>query len=298
MRESKVLNEFEYEVFKIFCRNFAPLTKNQYLIKLDLFKEFLNNKDLIYATKEDCQNFMEYLKSIYTKSTCEKIFSYLHSFYNFLKKEMHIKSNPFRYVEKPNVSRIKTKDDVFSIDEIDSLIKTLDKVRLRDKSIVIFLVTTGCLVNELVSVKWSDLSVDYEDNFYLKLGKNKKERIVKAHPSCVECLLKYKEEKNIVDFPDEFIFTTQKKESITDRNVRIIVRKILDKAGFPTNSSKDFRHSFAAISLRLGADYYDLKKQLGWRNTNNVLRYQYVLNFVGDSFDDKDSTDYFISGKE
>ncbi len=57
-------------------------------------------------------------------------------------------------------------------------------------------------------------------------------------------------------------FTTQKSNSITDRNVRLIVKKALDLAGLSQYSARDFRHSFAAISLRLGADESDVKTSL------------------------------------
>jgi hypothetical protein len=95
---------------------------------------------------------------------------------------------------------------------------------------------------------------------------------------------------DIINPTDEFVFTTQKSNSITDRNVRIIVRKALDKAGISNYSAKDFRHSFAAISLRLGAAEEDVKRQLGWHDKYYAIRYKYVLNFV-----DSESIDYIIN---
>ncbi|MFR2553527.1 MAG: tyrosine-type recombinase/integrase, partial [Clostridioides difficile] len=88
---------------------------------------------------------------------------------------------------------------------------------------------------------------------------------------------------------DDFIFTTQKSNSITDRNVRLIVKKALDLAGLSQYSARDFRHSFAAISLRLGADESDVKNQLGWSDKYYAIRYKYVLNFV-----DSEIVDYLI----
>ena len=85
----------------------------------------------------------------------------------------------------------------------------------------------------------------------------------------------------IISPNDEFVFTTQKSNSITDRNVRLIVQKALELAGLPQYSAKDFRHSFAAISLRFGADEEDIKNQLGWSDKHYAIRYKYVLNFVG-----------------
>ncbi|MFI3211250.1 MAG: tyrosine-type recombinase/integrase, partial [Peptostreptococcaceae bacterium] len=252
MRESKVLNEFEYESFKLFSNLFQPLTKNQYLIKVNLFKEFLNGKELVEVDKYDCEKFIEYISSIYTKSTCEKIFSYLHSYYNFLIKENIIYDNPFKKVRKPKVSKLAKRSSILTIDEIDLIIENISKEKIRDQALIVFLITTGCMVNELIRVKWRDISF-FKNDYYITLSKNGKSRMIKMHSLCTYLLNEYRGSKAIED-NDELIFTSAKTNSITDRNVRFIVRKILDKSGLTNNSSKDFRHSFAAISLRLGAN--------------------------------------------
>ena len=292
MYTTLTLDENEYEVFESFSRKLRPNTKHDYLSKIILFKEFLGEKELVYATKDDCYKFISQIQEQYAKSTCEKIYSYLHSFYNFLIKEEYIESNPFRYVEKPTVTRVKTKDDVLSIDEINKLVDVLHKMVIRDRTIIIFLITTGCLLNELVNLKWKDLMVDDDNIYYARLGKGKKERVVKLHPYCFKLIENYRYYSGLSEIimpTEEFVFTTQKSNSITDRNVRIIVRKALDMAGLSQYSAKDFRHSFAAISLRLGADEEDIKKQLGWSDKYYAIRYKYVLNFV-----DSESIDYII----
>lgn len=292
MNSEKVLEDIEYEVFKSFSKKLEPTTRHDYLSKVILFRRFLDDKELVYANKEDCKKFIEYVQTIYKKSTCEKIYSYLHSFYNYLKKEEYIDINPFRYVEKPVVTRMKNKDDVLSIDEINKLIDALYKLNSRDKTILVFLITTGCLLNELVDLKWKDLMVDDKDNYYVRLGKGKKERIVKLHPYCFKLIEEYRRYSllpEVIMPTEEFVFTTQKSNHITDRNVRLIVRKALDMAGLSSYSAKDFRHSFAAISLRLGADEEDIKNQLGWSDKYYAIRYKYVLNFV-----DSQSVDYLI----
>ncbi|MEF9990491.1 MAG: tyrosine-type recombinase/integrase [Romboutsia sp.] len=283
----------EYEVFKKFSSKLNPNTQHDYLSKVTLFKEFLGEKELVYANKEDCTKFIENIKSKYAKSTCEKIYSYLHSFYNYLLKEDYIEINPFSFVEKPVVTRVKTKDDVLSIDEINRLIDILPKLNIRDRVIIVFLVTTGCLLNELVNLKWKDLMVDDNNNYYVRLGKGKKERVVKLHPYCFKLIEDYRNYSGLpeVILPSEdFVYTTQKSNSITDRNVRLIVKKALDYANLSKYSAKDFRHSFAAISLRLGADEIDIKKQLGWSDKYYAIRYKYVLNFV-----DSESIDYIMN---
>ena len=293
MENTNVLNENEFEIFNQFAQKLNLSTKHDYLSKIILMKVYLKEKDLLEVNKYDCNEFIEYIKDRYAKSTCEKIYSYLHSFYNFMNKKEYIEINPFTYVKKPEVSRIKTKEDVLSIQEINQLVEILPKLNIRDRVIMIFLATTGCLLNELVNLKWKDLMMDDKNNTYVRLGKGKKERVVKLHPYCFKLIEDYRDYSGLPELilpSDEFVFTTQKSNSITDRNVRLIVKKALDLAGLPQYSAKDFRHSFAAISLRLGANEEDIKNQLGWSDKYYAIRYKYVLNFV-----DSESVDYLMS---
>ena len=295
MEQKYILTKEEYEIFQVFSIKMTPSTKKDYLSKIILLKDFTKIENLLDITKNECKDFIEYIEEKYATSTCEKIFSYLHSFYAFMKREKYIEINPFTFVKKPIVTREKGKKDVLSIQEINKLIDSLDKLNARDRLIMVFLVTTGCLLNELVKVKWKDLIVDKENNFYVRLGKGKKERVVKLHPYCFRLIESYRYFAGLSETimpTDEYIFTTQKSQFITDRNVRVIVKKAFDLAGLSQYSAKDLRHSYAAISLMLGADKEDIKKQLGWSDKYYAIRYKHVLNFV-----DSESIDFML-GKD
>ena len=181
---------------------------------------------------------------------------------------------------------------MLSIQEINQLVDSLYKLNARDRLIMVFLATTGCMLNELVDVKWKDLIVDEQDNYYVRLGKGKKERIVKLHPYCFKLIEDYRYHSGLSEVilpTDDFIFTTQKSNSITDRNVRIIVQKAFDLAGLKNYSAKDLRHSYAAISLMLGADREEVQKQLGWSDKYYAIRYKNVIDFV-----ESESIDYMM----
>ena len=292
MENNHILTNEEFEIFQKFSIKMTPNTKKDYLSKVILFKEVIKVDNILDVTKDDCKNFIEFIEDEYALSTCEKIFSYLHSFYAYMKREKYIEINPFTFVKKPIVTREKGKKDVLRIQEINQLIDSLHKLNARDRLIMVFLVTTGCLLNELVKVKWKDLIVDENDNFYVRIGQGKKERVVKLHPYCFKLIESYRYFSGLSEViipTDDYIFTTQKSQSITDRNVRLIVKKAFDIAGLPQYSAKDLRHSYAAISLMLGADKEDIKKQLGWSDKYYAIRYKHVLNFV-----DSESIDYLL----
>ncbi len=288
-----ILTRKEFEIFQSFSIKMTPATQKDYLSKIILFKEKSNVDDLLEVGRHECRDFILFIEKEYAVSTCEKIFSYLHSFYAFMKREKHIEINPFTLVKKPFVTREKTKTDVLSIQEINQLIDSLDKLNVRDRLIMVFLVTTGCLLNELVKVKWKDLIVDEDDNFYVRVGQGKKERVIKVHPYCFKLIERYRYFSGLSEVivpSDDYIFITQKSQSITDRNVRLIVKKAFEVAQLPQYSAKDLRHSYAAISLMLGADTEDIKKQLGWSDKYYAIRYKHVLNFV-----DSESIDYLLN---
>ena len=292
MENNHILTNEEFEIFQKFSIKMTPNTKKDYLSKVILFKEVIKVDNILDVTKDDCKNFIEFIEDEYALSTCEKIFSYLHSFYAYMKREKYIEINPFTFVKKPIVTREKGKKDVLSIQEINQLIDSLHKLNARDRLIMVFLVTTGCLLNELVKVKWKDLIVDENDNFYVRIGQGKKERVVKLHPYCFKLIESYRYFSGLSEViipTDDYIFTTQKSQSITDRNVRLIVKKAFDIARLSQYSAKDLRHSYAAISLMLGADKEDIKKQLGWSDKYYAIRYKHVLNFV-----DSESIDYLL----
>ncbi len=289
------LSDYESRAFKEFSRKLKNYTKNDYWSKIVLFKTILEaqNRDLFGATVEDCEKFMEVIQSKYAKSTCEKIYSYLHSFYSFLKKEEYVEINPFRFIKKPSVSRIKTKKDVLSFDEVNKLISILPQLNIRDQSIIIFLVTTGCLLSEVVKLKWQDLIVDEKENFFCKLGEGKRERVIKLHPYAWNLIMRYRDYLGlceVIEPSKEFVFKSRTKESITDRNVRVIVKKALELAGLDHYSAKDFRHSFATFCLRLGALEEEVGNHLGWSDKYYAIRYKYVLNFV-----DSEAVDYIMN---
>ncbi|MCT4509257.1 MAG: tyrosine-type recombinase/integrase [Tepidibacter sp.] len=284
----KNLSEYEYKLFKEFSRKLKPLSKTDYLNKIILFKSTLNNKNLLNININESKQFIEYINNIYSKSTCEKIYSYLHSFYNFLVKENYIQNNPFSNINKPYVSRIKNKNDVLSLDELDKLISIFPHLNERDKAIISFLISTGCLLNELISLKWKDLIVNNKTNYSCKIGSGKKERIVELPSYSWDLIMDYKDSIQVNSI-DDFIFKSRNRNTITDRNVRLIVKKALSLAGLSNYSAKDFRHSFATFSLKSGIKDENLKEKLGWSDKNYATRYKYVINFVG-----SDNVDYII----
>ena len=285
MNNVKMLEDFEYEVFNNFSVKMNPNTKYDYFSKLVQFKKFIGGKNFVDVDKYDCEKFMEFVKKTYAKSTSEKVYSYLHSYFNYLNRENYVKINPFRSIEKPTVTRIKNKDDVLNIEEINKLLSIVPKLKVRDRAIIVCLITTGCLLNELVNLKWKDIHKDPNGEIYIKLGKGRKERSMLIHPYLLFTLEEYRASLSLgenIDNCDSFIFTTQKSDFITDRNVRIIVRKALDMAELPQYSARDFRHSYAAINLMFGLDEEELKNKLGWSDKHYAQRYKYVLNFMSD----------------
>lgn len=282
-----VLSNEEENIFEEFSKKFkSKQTKEDYLLKLILFKQELGD-DVVLSkvTSKDCKKFMEHISKTYSTSTSEKIYSYLHSFFNYMYKNNYIKRNPFRYVKKPVASRVKHKDSIMSFDEIKKLIENIDLLVPRDRAIITFLMTTGCLLNEASNLRWHNLFSDEKGNKYCVFNKDNKERAVKLHPIVYEHIMDYRIDFDLPEdilSSNEFVFLTRKdsKNKITDRTIQNILKRFFNLVGLKGYSSKDFRHTFASFCIYLGIDQEDLKLQMGWSDRSQVMQYKYISNYV------------------
>lgn len=281
-----MLSEYEEKLFEEFSKGFIKQTKQDYLTQINRFKESLPpNVELLKITPSECAKFISQMATVYSTSTCEKIYSYLHSFYEFLKEQNLVERNAFSSVKKPYVSRIKSKDNVMSFDEMNHLIEVVKGLEARDRAIITFLITTGCTLSEVAHIRWCDFMIDEGDNAYCKLGKNANERTIKLHPSAFNYILEYRGELGLpssITPSTDYIFVSKRnnKQNITDRTIQNIVSKAFERAGLTQYSAKDLRHTFASFCLYLGMDKEEVKEQMGWYDKHQAIRYKYVVNFI------------------
>jgi site-specific recombinase XerD len=279
-----MLSTQEENLFNDFAKDFTDQSKYDYHKSLVSFKQYLQEKDLTTVHHTECSEYIEQLNNVYSESTREKVYSYIHSYYEYLKVNKIIDFNPFRNVKKPYVTRDKGKDSILSFDEINLLIQEVKHLDNRDKAILTILMTTGCHLNEVALIRWSDLLMDEDNNVYCNLGRGANARTIKLHPSAFKYIIEYRLERGLPESicpEDSFVFVGKRgnSNSITDRTVQNIVSKTFKACGMDY-SAKDLRHTFASFCLYFGIDKNELKEQMGWKDTQQAIRYKYLPNFI------------------
>ena len=220
-------------------------------------------------------------KGIKAKSLNRKISS-LRSFFKYFLKTGKIENSPMVKVVAPKIG--KRLPDFIKETDIIKLNKTLkssteDWKTLNSKVFVTLLYNTGIRLNELVTLKHSQ--VDFF-KFQIKvLGKGNKERIIPLNSGTVEMMQQYQTLKEReFNISGELFFITEKGKRVYPKYVYLLVKKILEEIYTLTQKSPHtLRHTFATHLMNNGADLNAVKELLG--HSSLASTQVYLHNTIG-----------------
>ena len=150
-----------------------------------------------------------------------------------------------------------------------------DSDGIRDKLIIEMLYATGVRVSELVNIKYSD--IDYNNRRIRVCGKGNKERIVYFGEYALDALNEYTSthKKN----EQGYVFTNSKGGALTDRGVRYIIEKLMNKLSVKVHVTPHvLRHTFATDMLNNGCDIKIVQELLGHSSLRTTEIYTHVTN--------------------
>lgn len=249
--------------------------------KLDLydFKKFLEDKPIENVDYLILRKFLLYLKeSNLTNRTISRKLSCLRSFYKFLFREGLIKNNPVLMLSTPKQDKMLpiflTEDEVTKLIEAPNDDTVLG---LRDRAILETLYSTGMRVSELVSLNIDN--IDFIGGTVKVMGKGKKERLLPIGDRAIGAINKYLSQRNSgkkrVD--SRILFLNKNNKRITDRGIRKIVNKYINKVTLKSGiSPHTLRHSFATHLLNRGADLRSVQELLGHANLSTTQIYTHL----------------------
>ncbi len=249
-----------------------------YSVDLRDLSQFLNDREIKTVDVFDVRKFLVSLRQKgYKKVTIARKMACLRSFFKFLTREGHLKSNPMVGLVGPKLEK---KLPLFlGEDDIVKLLDTpdiADPAGLRDKAILETLYSTGIRVSELVG-----LNVEYIDfivGIVRVYGKGKKERLAPIGDRALRAIKNYlKKRKKGVGISDRAVFLNKDGRRLTDRSIRNIVEKYIKVASIRTDiSPHSLRHSFATHLLNRGADLRSVQELLGHANLSTTTIYTHL----------------------
>jgi site-specific recombinase XerD len=150
-----------------------------------------------------------------------------------------------------------------------------DPEQHRDQAILEVLYSTGCRVAELVALNESDF--DLRRGLVMLRGKGRKERLGMLGGPASEAVKRYMVYKGNVGNNRGPMFLNRLNTRLTDRSVRRILLRCLERAQIHRHCSPHtLRHSFATHLLRRGADLRTVQELLGHVSLGSTQIYTHV----------------------
>ena len=139
-------------------------------------------------------------------------------------------------------------------------------------SILLFLISTGCRLNEALTAKWSDMDLESQKTFYIRSpnSKSKRSRSVPLNETAIEVLKALGTKDNF-----EFVFV-----NCQTGNPYVAVHKVWDRlrnaALLPHFRIHDLRHQFASFLINSGRDAFEIKQILGHADGSMAITARYI----------------------
>ncbi|MDO7983482.1 MAG: tyrosine-type recombinase/integrase [Pigeon pea little leaf phytoplasma] len=279
----------DFQTFLKIERNYSLSTIINYTSDLKEFVLLCNRKKIdfnINELKNDnlSRLFLIHLSSKKNKNTTiKRKISTLKTFYNFLKDKYNVQTNIFKSL--PN---IKVNHKIPKIIEPYHIKKLLNSINInhniinyRNYLIIDLLYSCGLRVQELVNLTIN--SINLLNNQILINGKGSKDRYIPLHKKLADMLKNYinnvrpklinnKNKKKILS-----LITNQHGNKITTRGINFIIQKIFSKNKYKGKISPHmFRHTFATILLKNGADLRIVQELLGHNHLKTTQIYTYI----------------------
>ena len=208
-----------------------------------------------------------YMKTGVADRTAENVRSVLNSFFGWLYNEHLIETNPCA-----NLGTIKCQRVVRPpYSEVDfEKIKESCKTD-RDKAIVMFLMSTGCRIEEMCSTDKD--AINFEEGECIVHGKGNKERTIYLDNVALLYLKRYLDSRTD-DIPALFI--GQRKGRLHPDAVRKMLRKVGNRCGVERVHPHKFRRTFTTNLINRGMPIQDVAVLLGHSKLDTTMQYAYI----------------------
>jgi len=225
----------------------------------------------------DVRGFIaEQIRKGLNKTTVSRRLSSVRSFFRFLYREGHMKSNPAKLVSGPKLSKLLPK--YLSVDDAFSLVEKPEGIGFapaRDRAILELLYSSGLRVGELAGLNVEDINV--REALVKARGKGKKERIVPIGSKAMDAIKTYLVERILLKSKEKALFLNRLGTRLTDRGVRRIVVKYARAIALNGNiGPHTLRHSFASHLLQGGADLRVIQELLGHVSLSTTQKYTHL----------------------
>jgi len=141
--------------------------------------------------------------------------------------------------------------------------------------ITLFLLSTGCRLNEVLSAKWSDVDLE-EEVFTVRASNSKSKRlcVVPLSNSAIEVLSQLETQGKF-----EYLFINHKTGKVYTTISKEWMR-LCKEVGLPHLRLHDLRHQYASFLVSGGRALYELRRKLGHSDPKVAMRHAHLSTKV------------------
>ena len=262
----------------IFEKGLSDKTKESYKNDLEIYKEYLKERNIINIKDIKSDDIKEFIKERNNEeaSTVAHNLTVIKNFHKYLLKENLVKEDVSLYIERPKLRKLLPK--TLSIEDVDKLldIKLETPFDYRNKAMLELMYGCGLRVSELINLEINDIDINCQIRI---LGKGSKEREIPLGEYSIDYLKKYLNIRNslLKNKPCNRLFVNNHGNGITRQGFFKILKKLLkDKELNPDVSPHTLRHSFATHLINRGADLRSIQEMLGHSDISTTKIYTEV----------------------
>lgn len=265
MEKLKLINNFRY--FLGYEKYLNRATINNFSYEVGLFIDFKSDYNFAEVNFTDYLKFRQ-SKKVLSSGTVNNIIKALKNFYSFLHAEKLIEEDiTYKLESIKERHKIPNILNCYQIYCIFEQFKTHTETSLRDAAIIETLYSTGCRIEELLSMP----NGLHERENSTVIGKNDTERLVIFNSLAKNRINNYLAHRKCLS---SYLFCNLKGKKLSQKYVNDMLEAIRIKAEIPFKvTAHTFRHSFAAHMMEGGANIIQVKDFLGHKTVKTTEIY-------------------------
>lgn len=279
----------EFRNYCFFEKGLADKTLESYQNDLDVYKAFLNDRNIFEVDKiksEDIKDFLKARNGVEETTTIAHNLTVIKNFHVYLFHQKLVKEDVSEFIERPKLRKSLPK--TLSVEDVDKLldIKLSTPFDYRNKAMLELLYGTGLRVSELINLTLTDM--DFTNCLIRVMGKGSKEREVPLGEYSIYYIQLYLEVRSsmLKGKNCNKLFLNNHGTGMTRQGFFKNLKAILKEKGLNEEvSPHTLRHSFATHLISRGADLRSIQEMLGHSDISTTKIYTQIS-------DDKVTDDY------
>ncbi len=261
-------------------RQLSPHTLSNYGRDLASLLDWCLQQEISDAAEVSTGDIRQYASQLHRRglagSSIQRNLSAIRSFYNHLGRQRKdgINHNPANGIQAPKQARRLPK--TLDVDQLSRFLQPQsdDPLELRDLAMAELFYSSGLRLSELASLNLND--IDPRSALVTVIGKGSKARTVPVGSVALEAIASWREQR-IAPASEFALFTSNRGQRISLRNIQARLKKLGRKSGMPQDIHPHMlRHSFASHMLESSGDLRAVQELLGHANISTTQIYTHL----------------------